>query len=199
MRPNRMSTVLLRTVAGAVCVVALVGCATPSTAPVAAASLPTCGKVTPSTGLLRDILQVRLSGPHTLATGSVFHATVTVSVRRGVKPKQVSLTSSAPVPLVIARGTDVVGRDEGAVAGVGIDAVITAARPFRYRQPASVLLRGCPRRPVDNTAPDETRKPLPPGHYTVYAHVDDMSGVGTSTDGVLLSQPFDLTVTAGAG
>lgn len=189
----------MRTVAGGACVVALVGCAGPGTAPGTAPSLPTCGTVAPSTGLLRDVLQVGLSGPGTLATGSVLHATVTVSLRPGVKPNQVSLTSGAPVPLVITRGTDVVGQYEGAVAGVGIGAVITAGRPFRFPEPASVLLRGCPRRPVDHTAPDETRKPLPPGRYTVYAYVDDLSGHGTSDYGVLRGQPFDLTVTAGTG
>lgn len=201
-----MSNVLVRTVAGAACIVTLVGCAAPGnapgtapgTAPVAAPSLPTCGTVTPSTGLLRDVLQVRLSGPRALATGSVFHATVTVSLRPGVKPKQVPLTSGGP-DLVITRGTDVVGQYEGAVGGVAFGAVITAGRPFRFPEPASVLLRGCPHRPVDGNAPDASRKQLPPGRYTVYANVDDLSGHGPSDYGLLLSQPFDLTVTAGVG
>jgi len=116
-----------------------------------------------------------------------------------VEPKRVSLTSGLPVPLVITRETRVVGRYERAVGGVGIPAVITAGRPFDFREPASVLLRGCPRLPVDGNAPDASRTPLPPGHYTVYADVDDLSGHGPSDYGVLLSQPFDLTVTATAG
>lgn len=187
-----MTPVLVRAVASAAFVVAMAGCTGPGTG----SSLPTCGAVTPSTGLLRDVLQVQLSGPATLATGSQFRGAVTVSLRPGVDRRQVSLTSGAPVREVIARGTDVVGQYEGAVGRVGIPAVITPDRPFRFREPGSVLLSDCPHRPVDGVDPDGSRKPLPPGHYTVYAYVDDLSGHSTSDYGVLRSQPFEITLTA---
>lgn len=76
------------------------------------------------------------SGPVTVAS--------LPALRPGATKHQVSLRSGAPVPLVVARGTDVVGEDEG---GVGVPAIVTAGRPYRL-DPASILLRGCPHRPI---------------------------------------------------
>ena len=167
-------------------------------APTHKGSLETCGQVTPSTGQLRDVLQVRLAGPSELATGSVFHATVTVSLQPGTGRSSVFLSSGGPVLPVIARGTDVVGQYEGGVGGVGLSAAITASRPYRIPTESSVLLRGCPDRPVDTVDPDGSRKLLPPGHYTIYAYVADYSGNDASKYGVIWSQPLNITVTAKA-
>lgn len=196
-----MTSALVRTAVSAVCITSLAGCgasaatprnstgATPTTGP----ALATCGQLTPSTGVLRDVLQVHLSGPTTLPTGSDFDATVTASMRPSAHQRAASLTTGAPVPLVIARGNAIVGQYAGAVAGVGLSATITPAHPFSV--PASVSLRGCPHRPVDLTDPDRSRKPLPPGHYTLYAYVDDLSGNDSAKYGSLRSEPFQITVT----
>ena len=186
-----MRSVLLRAVTGVVCVVVGAGCAGPGSG----SSLRTCGEVPASTGVLRDVLDVHLAGPGEVASGSEFRGTVTVSLRSGVTPRQVSLSSGAPLQVVIARGTDVVGQYEGAVAGVGVIGAVSAGQPYRFRQPAIVLVRGCPRRPVDGAKPDDSRKLLPPGRYSVYAYIDDFSADSTSDDGVLRSQPFAITVT----
>lgn len=184
------ATVVLAVIAG------LAGCATsgssPAKSPTAAPSLATCGQLTATTGALRDVVEVRLSGPHTLPTGADFAATVTVSLRADAKQATVSLMTGAPVLPVIVRGTDIVGEYEGAVGGVGLSGTITRAHPYRFPKQATVSLRGCPHRPVDPVAPDATRRPLPPGRYTVYAYIDDES----SRDGEVRSEPFDLTVTA---
>lgn len=204
-----MTPVLVRTAAGVACAATLAGCTASAPLPVAGVSSPavtttasplkTCGQVTPSTGVLGKVLQVRLSGPSRLASGSIFHGTVTVSLRPGVNRHEVNLTSGAPILPVIARGADVVGRYEGAVGGVGIGATVRVDRPFHFPTSSSVLLRGCPDRPIDGMAPDQSRKPLPAGPYTIYAYVDDYSGNDTSKYGVLRSQPFGITVTAKIG
>lgn len=204
-----MTAVRVRTAASVACAVTLAGCAASAPLGPAGGSSPavttvasplrTCGRVTPSTGALRDVLDVRLSGPSRLVTGSIFHGTVTVSLRPGVNRSEVTLTSGAPVLPVIARGADVVGQYEGAVGGVGIGAAVRVDRPFRFPTSSSVLLRGCPDRPVDGMAPDRSREPLPAGSYTIYAYVDDYSGDDTSKYGVLRSQPFGVTVTARTG
>jgi len=202
----------VRTVVGAACVVVLAGCgSTTAAAPRPSAGAPsasghsaalkTCGRVTHSTGILRNVLQVHLSGPSRLVTGSLFNGTVTVSLRPGVKAKKVFLSSGAPILAVITQGTDVVGAYEGAVGGVGISATVTAGRPYHfpaYYGSASVLLRGCPDLPINPTAPDKSRKLLPPGRYLIYAYVDDMSGNDTSKYGALRSQPLTITVTTKA-
>lgn len=210
-RPSRMRPAVW-TVAGAACVVVLAGCgSTTAAAPRPSAGAPsasghsaalkTCGRVTSSTGILRNVLQVHLSGPSRLVTGSLFKGTVTVSLRPGVTTKKVFLSSGAPILPVVTQGTDVVGAYEGGVAGVGISAAVTAGRPYHfpaYYSSASVLLRGCPDLPINPTAPDKSRKLLPPGRYLIYAYVDDMSGSDTSKNGVLRSQPLTLTVTSKA-
>lgn len=212
---------LVWSAAGAVSIVFLAGCgSTVAAAPhgsrpsghpavtqtVSPSSQPTaqktCGRVTPSTGLLRNVLQVHLSGPSRLVTGSLFKGVVTVSLRPGAKPKEVFLNSGAPILPVITRGAQVVGAYEGGVGGVGIEATVAAGRPYHfpaYYSSASVLLRACPDQPIDPVAPDRSRKLLPPGRYVIYAYVDDMSGNDTSKYGVLRSQPLTITVTGRTG
>ncbi len=198
-----MTPAVVRTAVSAVCIASLAGCggsaatprnstgATPTTGP----ALTTCGQLTPSTGVLRDILRIHLSGPTTLPTGSEFDVTVTASMRPGAHQPAVSFTTGAPVHLVITRGNAIVGQYEGAVGGVGLSGTVTPAHPYQLPVPASVSLRGCPYRPVDTTDPDRTRKPLPPGRYTVYAYVDDLSGNDPVKYGSLRSEPFQITIT----
>lgn len=158
----------------------------------------TCGRVTPSTGILRNVLQVHLSGPSRLVTGSLFKGVVTVSLRPGAKTKQVFLNSGDPILPVITRGAFVMGAYEGAGGGRGVEATVAAGRPYRFGTSftsGSVLLRGCPDQPVDSADPDRSRKLLAPGRYVIYAYVDDLSGNNTSKYGVLRSQPLAITVT----
>lgn len=205
LRPNRMR-LAVRMAAGAVSVVVLAGCGSTVAGALRApgissqsTALKTCGRVTPSTGRLRNVLQVHLSGPTRLVTGSVFKGTVTVSLRPGVKTKKVFLSSGAPILPLITRGTDVVGEYEGDIGPIGVSAIVTAGRPFRFPPSwgtsGSVLLRGCPDLPTDPEFPDKSRQLLSPGRYVLYAYIGDESGNDTSKNGILRSQPLTITVT----
>lgn len=124
-RLSRVTAALVRTAAGAACVVTLARYASEATT---SASLKTCGRAIPSTGVLRNVLEVHLSGPSELTTDSPFGGTVTVSLRPGVNRHAVSLGSGSPILPIITRGTDVVGQYEGAAGGVGIPATVTPRR-----------------------------------------------------------------------
>lgn len=192
-RPSSVAIAVNRTVTVLAVTALLSGCTTslnpPDGDPSGRSSLPTCGRIAASTGPLRDVLEVRLSGPHTLPVGTDFAATVTVSLRSGSRRDTAHLVTGVPVNPVIARAGNIVGAYRGAVGGVGLSATITRTRPYRFPEPATVSLRGCPRRGVDPDASNSTRQLLPPGKYTVYASVEDSTGN-------LRSEPFDLTVTA---
>jgi hypothetical protein len=54
-------------------------------------------------------------------------------------------------------------------------------------------MAGCPERPVDDGAPDLTRKALPPGSYDIVAVLPDVSG---KPSGSLVSTPLRVQVTA---
>ena len=174
---------------------ALLGASAPvagAALPAAAKSLRTCGTITPSTGIHRRLLTVKLAGPARLVTGRMFKGSITVYLRPRAARSSVRLMSGAPVLPVIARGNQIVGQYEGGVGGVGIEGTVTKKHPFRFPGPygrADVLLRGCPKH-VDPRYPDRSRKLLPPGHYTLYAYIEDDGG----KNGYLLSQPFPIVV-----
>lgn len=167
----------------------------PTSVRATATALRTCGKVTSSTGVHRKVLTVRLNGPTVMATGQTFHGTVTVSLTPGSRQRSVALTTGSPALPVIAQGTAIVGAYEGGVAGVGYSGVIRPGHPYHFppdRYATFVLLRDCPTQ-VDPIHPDRTRKILPPGRYTLYVSIEDD---GPGPNGVLLSQPHPLTITA---
>ena len=207
---------MLRGLACTAAAAALAGCATtsghlgaaasPSAASPAAAStatrtiaadaLPVCGTLPVSNGPSRRIIQVTLTGPHTVRSGSAFSLGV---VAQSLTSATQTLMTGSSVDVLIVRAGKVVGRDADGAAPDGVGRVrvnkplvLTAPGSIRVSPPA-VLASGCARGPVNLDAPNATRVGLPPGRYTLIGVLTD-SPRGSKVP-VLDTVPFGLTVT----
>jgi hypothetical protein len=148
----------------------------------------TCGTVPASDGKLKTALTVKIDGPTVAPSGGTFRAQVNITTTLPT----VDLSSSNVVALLIAQGHMIVGRSFRPVGGAGFEPAITPSAPATL--PASIALTGCAVPPIDATDADLTRRPLPPGAYTIYAVVDEYDGDSETDRTNLVSAPFPIQI-----
>lgn len=131
------------------------------------ASVPTCGKAPVTSGKYPREIAVRLVAPHVAVSGATILPSVQMRVRDG--RAHVVADLGQPVESYIIYAGRVVGKYSGVIGGgTGFGARLSADSSVRI--PTSpLLISGCPTGNIDPAQPDASRKPLPPGHYTLEA------------------------------
>lgn len=164
----------------------LIGCAHHRYGPAFCGSMPT------THGFRYPHVAAVLQAPATARSGSTVHVTVLVRAVGGVSTS--AFQGGQPPNVYIVQRGRVVGEYEGAIGGTGIAGVVTSAGlPLT----TSVVLTGCPARPVDLAEPDRTRAKLKPGQYQLVGTVDT-SAVDARpgpSDGILATEPVAIRVT----
>ena len=159
----------------------------------AAGRLPSCGQLDdlPS-GPLAGKVGVRLEAPSTARSNDRVEGRIRL---RSLTGSDQSFTSGIPTLAVAQRG-EIVGMYLGAQILIGLPgrAPAQGEAVFAPGHTPPLLLAGCPREPVDPSAPDRERRPLPPGNYSVVALVH--AGTDDGRSGTLASAPVPLRVLA---
>ena len=159
---------------------------TTQAAPTTAAPLADCGAAPVTGGPSKGLIGATLSGPATAPAGSVLSLVVHLRSLDGKSHK----FDSGAAPVAILQAGRIVGEYQGAFAAYGTEQVVKPTQDST--SDVSVLLSGCPKLPLVDSAPDLTRKPLPAGDYQLVVDLPDVSG---KPFGDLVSAPMDLHVT----